>query len=1043
MSVSSNENSEKRYRVPLDTFIGREDILAQFDQILQSAQPGQFHLLAIKGNSGTGKTFLIEYLSHQLCPSFNLQVGQLSFTPSSLDFRSLLKALEDAFKTCVSPESLKRYRTKRDEYNRHFDSYRASITIHQSVDAMEFSSVTNSALNTNINVNLYEREKQLRAEWSRAFIELAEESKHSLCLFIDNYIPSFAPDSELDQWLWEDVLPKLIKADPYPLIVTVCGWEWPRIDSIDPHNIIRVELKDFNFAQVTSYLEKRQVINNTLSSADSELIAAFYELTRGHPLILDLAVTYFNELPLEEHTAQSLQARRPYLDERAQIEFLEERLLKRLPEPHRTSLERGPILRFIDQAALSFLLYAHIDGTTIKSSRLDDRTYFRFLQYPFINRQYTLENGPLVDQPTFHELVRHVRLDTLKRLHPQTKEQLHYLMVYYYYNEIAHVQQIQESEYINTNPQRKEGQGSFILLKRLMIRLGVIQESRRQSVHQEDVFRKDITKRLEQVPESEFRMWLEYLYHALQVKNLQHEIFELWLKLIAQSAFIGRKHQAKLLLDLIRQLVEEGEPYLNKTTNSYGKFLMWHARILRLDLRWEDSLAVLGEAARIFEQTKNFNDLANCYISLGYCLTQVGKLEQALENFNQVLMFGSQLDDNAKSASLNNIGNICQIQGDLDHALQYEIQALDLIKQSGDSYRIAILLDNIASCYHKKGETERALSYCDQALVIFTQLGDPTKLAECLCTMGEIYREQNEFEKALKYQERALNLSEQVGDSIVIASTLNNIGCVYDALGDFEQALNYYNRSLALIEEMPASATNIAQTVNNIGLVYLFQEKIEQAKRHFERGLFLSEEASNKANIATSCNHLGLVYFHQGKLRQAETIYKRSLSLRKEIGNPADIAQTSHNLGELYLKQAMNIDFNPITAIPKFIYLDPLMLRRAIEQYENALHLYELSGKGHVPDIADELDILSLCYMFLKMQEKAINYSRGARQIREMTKNVPHRVYSGKYSQLPHQITEEMLRKIASQIVHVDPQHTSDTQKYKFRRKNEKRKRHR
>lgn len=84
-------------------------------------------MLAIKGNSGTGKTFLISYLTRRVYPRLNWRSGQLSFAQSTPSFRSILVGLEDALKGCVPRESLKRYREKRDEYNRRFDEYRASI----------------------------------------------------------------------------------------------------------------------------------------------------------------------------------------------------------------------------------------------------------------------------------------------------------------------------------------------------------------------------------------------------------------------------------------------------------------------------------------------------------------------------------------------------------------------------------------------------------------------------------------------------------------------------------------------------------------------------------------------------------------------------------------------------------------------------------------------------------------------------------------------------------------------------------------------------
>src|SRR5260370_1778714 len=93
---------ETTYHDPLHSFTDREDILALFEQLLRSAQPGHLRVLAIKGNSGTGKTFLAEYLSKRICLSVGWETGQLSFFQSQPDFRTILTVLEDALKGCVS-----------------------------------------------------------------------------------------------------------------------------------------------------------------------------------------------------------------------------------------------------------------------------------------------------------------------------------------------------------------------------------------------------------------------------------------------------------------------------------------------------------------------------------------------------------------------------------------------------------------------------------------------------------------------------------------------------------------------------------------------------------------------------------------------------------------------------------------------------------------------------------------------------------------------------------------------------------------------------
>src|SRR6266700_3213748 len=108
--------------------------------------------------------------------------GRVSFTQTTPDFRSMLTALEDAIKGCVQHQHLRQYRVKRDEYIRRFDEYRASISVNQSVYAYDQSIVSNVSQNTQIGTHFRERELHLRAEWSRALIELSEESTQPLSL---------------------------------------------------------------------------------------------------------------------------------------------------------------------------------------------------------------------------------------------------------------------------------------------------------------------------------------------------------------------------------------------------------------------------------------------------------------------------------------------------------------------------------------------------------------------------------------------------------------------------------------------------------------------------------------------------------------------------------------------------------------------------------------------------------------------------------------------------------------------------------------------
>ncbi len=651
--------NESILRNPLDSFTDRERILAHFHQLLHSTQTGEFHLLAVKGNSGTGKTFLIEYLSKRTCPQEGWQTGVLAFAQSFPDFRSILDGLEEALKKCVPRQSLKQYRTQREKYNDRFDEYRATITVNQHVEARDSSSISHIQMDAHVNAELRRRELQLRAELTRALLELTEECENPLCLFIDGYERLAETDLELVGWLWEEVLLKIPKSAPQPVLIVTCGWEYPMSAALQPFST-NDELDDFDQQRVKDYLQAQGIIPQDASEHEP-LVSAFYNLSRGHPLVLALAVTYFQALPEPERTPESLRAKSPLITEEARVKWLEERLLKRLLEPYRTLLERGPILRSFDQAALKALLNAESDEKNA-ALELDDRAYARFLQYPFINRK-NAQGDALLEQPTFHDLARKVRIDALRRLHPETKQQLHRAMAEYYRG-------LTEAE------------------------------QQRSSTPQAKPSGKEYAEWFAEIPEQKFRAQLEFLYHALQVNEMQTDAFNTWQNLVSRAVNRWRRKQAGPLLELVRQVVAEEEPFLDRQSDNYGQYLIWYSQFLEQEACWDDARIVLQEAVRVFELRENPSDQATCF---------------------------------------NNIGAIYRQQGQLDTALGYYERALTSFEQVGNPANIAQSLNNIGMIYYSQGQLERALDYHERALTFFEQVGNPADIAQSLNNIGAIY----------------------------------------------------------------------------------------------------------------------------------------------------------------------------------------------------------------------------------------------------------------------------------------------------------------
>ncbi len=878
--------------------------------------------------------------------------------------------LEDTLKGCIPRESLQQYRTRRNDFNRSFNEYRTTITINQSIEAKEFASMSGINQNAHIDVELRRRELQLRSEWSRALIELEEEAEHPLCLFIDGYERFTETDPELTGWLWEQVLLNLAKKASHPILIVTSGWEAPSNAAVKPFAATS-ELGDFDQVQLRSYLQKQGVITaNQSSSEQEELVAGFYELTKGHPLVLSLAVTYFLTLDPHERTAYTLRMDRPLVDEQARIEFLEERLLLRLQEPYRTLLEYGPILRYFDQATLQVLLSGADTGSEVP--RLDDRAYAHFLRYPFIRQLRMEDNEALQTQLAFHALVRRIGLSALRRHHPKTEKLLHRRIAMHFEN-ISGVGLKQE--------------------------MGDMNDASNFDVNSTS----DYTQLLTELPERKFKARLEYLYHALQVEETQLAAFNEWGNLTTWAVDRWQRQQAGLLLEIVRQLSEEGEPFLSETSNYYGQYLILFSRFLTQELRWDKARKLLEEATKIFEQIANFNDLGTTLNYIGSICQTHGDLEQALSYYERVLALRELMGDTVGIArSLNNIGGILRRKGNLEEALRCYKRALDLSEQGRDTSRIAISLNNVGFIYDIQGKLVEALRYYERALALFKQVERPTSIVTSLNNIGSIYyNSQNELTKALSYYQSALALSEQLGNQALIAVCLNNVGSVYRLQGDSDSALRYYERALTLSEQM-GNPSDTAVILNNIGNIYEEKKSSELAMSYYERALTLSQNVGDPANIALLLNSIGLSYRNQGDLRKALSFYEQALVLSESLGNPGQLVTVLTNIASIYYsqkkwkevlsyleralpycRQTSNVaQLADTLAIIGWIYYNQGEWKQVVKHYTEALELYESLGKGFESKVVDRLEGLAICYAQLGDYNKGRAYFERAQQIR-------------------------------------------------------------
>lgn len=549
-------------RVPLDAFIGRDATLALVKQALSEAQPGQLHLLTVKGSSGSGKTALLSYVADYICPQLQWRPVPIRFAQGRPDFSTLLLQLEIALEALVQRTDFSTYRAQKYEIHQRYQKNRLELVNKRRHPHVQGGPQMRS---DELHFTLWAEVQQLRASLCRVLCQLAQQNTAPLCLLLDDYDHLLETEGELIGWLWEDLLGELTRCVSYPIAVIVCGKQWADDDARkhSPQHKIRARdatLKNFDLFGVKNYLAKKLVLDTAASLAEQgELISLFYELTQGHPLSLELALVYFKTFEREERTAANLRAHIEQANERAYLKTWLDRLLIRLPEPHRTLLERGPILRTCTPQTLQVLLDVMSKGAPDRSFTLDEQTYRHFLLYPFFDQPGAASNR---EQPlAFHALLRRVRLQMLRHQSPQLHQQLQLTMMEFYALRLSVFDQ--ERQTPPPLPPLPE--------PRVRRRDKLMQWIRNEPIIIEEPAPRVLSlKDKVEAPDTVFEAVVEYLYHALQLKEIQSEVFMQWRQLLESVIESGQRQRAGQLWEIVRQLSAEDELFLKKPAAQEG-----------------------------------------------------------------------------------------------------------------------------------------------------------------------------------------------------------------------------------------------------------------------------------------------------------------------------------------------------------------------------------------------------------------------------------------------------------------------------------------
>ena len=250
------------------------------------------------------------------------------------------------------------------------------------------------------------------------------------------------------------------------------------------------------------------------------------------------------------------------------------------------------------------------------------------------------------------------------------------------------------------------------------------------------------------------------------------------------------------------------------------------------------------------------------------------------------------------AAIFSGLGNIYDLKGQNDIALEYFKKSLQLYQKSGDKQNSMVQLINIGLVFRMMGNYGESLEYLLESLKIGRQLNDTSSLVESLLAIGFVYAFVEKWTDALKYQQEALEIFRQTNDLLGIARIHNDMGVTYMTAGDLDSALIQHRAALAIRLESSDTYNTFASFLY-IGDILTEQGNIREAIESYEKGLPYGDRAGVKITLVEANFMLGNNYLRLSEINPAWEKFKTALDLSMEIGDPTGKSMANMGLARI------------------------------------------------------------------------------------------------------------------------------------------------
>ncbi len=185
------------------------------------------------------------------------------------------------------------------------------------------------------------------------------------------------------------------------------------------------------------------------------------------------------------------------------------------------------------------------------------------------------------------------------------------------------------------------------------------------------------------------------------------------------------------------------------------------------------ALQSLSRSLDVFRKLGDIQEMAGCYIARALLLRGEGLPQEALRDSQKALMLLEKLPDPSRMSVLqHNLGIIHMDLNLWDRALEYFKRNLHLKEQLSDLRGLALSHNNIGHVYLRKGLFRMSFDELVTALQLFRRIRDGSGAALVHYNLADLHRCREDYQKARHYLGKSRRMAQKIGEESRLADCL-------------------------------------------------------------------------------------------------------------------------------------------------------------------------------------------------------------------------------------------------------------------------------